>query len=106
MSKVYVTQERPGFNYLDAERFGEIKFITHRDYTMPHTADNNKLLREDIRIAVNEYDPDQDYILLSGSPLVAGVVIGKIVRKYDPEVVKVVKWDNRRSEYTVVTAYI
>jgi hypothetical protein len=106
MSKVYVTQERPGFNYLDAERFGEIKFITHRDYTMPHTADNNKFLKEDIRVAVNEFDPETDYILLSGSPLVAGVVIGKIVKKHDPEAVRVVKWDNRRSEYTVVTAYI
>ena len=100
MPTVWVTQDRPGFNYADAERFGDIQFVTDREFTIPMHAPGNARVRSAILEAVSKFNPDEDSLLLSGSPVVAGVIIGKIVAKYAPKFIRVVKWDNRATAYS------
>jgi hypothetical protein len=99
---VWVTGERQGFNYTAAERYGEITFITSRDLTMPMHAPGNQLIRSAINEAVMKFDPETDYLLLSGSPVIAGLAIGKIIARHDPKYIRVVKWDNRIEDYDVL----
>lgn len=101
-NKVWVTQERFGFNYTDAERFGEIDFVTSRDYTLPMNAPGNLTIRTALASASKKFDPDTDSILISGSPVIAGVLIGKIIAEHDPRTLRIVKWDNRDNEYNIM----
>lgn len=99
---VWVTQERQGFNYTDAERFGDLVFITHLDYTLPTNSSGNERIKDAITRSAMQFKPDDDMILLSGSPVVAGVFIGEVVAKHRPRQLRIVKWDNRESQYNVM----
>lgn len=100
---VWVTQERQGFNYTDAEKFGEIEFVTSREYTLPMNSPGNAGIKVAIITAAAKFNPDTDYLLLSGSPVIAGVLIGNIIKKHDPKVIRVLKWNKRDNDYNPIT---
>ena len=71
---VFVVQENPNLNYNPAEKFGEIKFLTYDEFRPSRSSLRNIDLVSDITKAMAAFDPDKDYILLSGNPIMMGYV--------------------------------
>lgn len=97
--RVWVTQEMSKFNYLDAENYGEVRFLTARDYSSMVGSLSNDALLKDIRDRLSEFNPETDYLVPTGSPLVVMVVMSIVARKYSTNRFKVLKWDNRHMKY-------
>lgn len=98
---VFVTQEMPKLNYLPAEKFGSITFLTRDDFSPVASSLSNAKLLEDIRSKLTKYDPSEDYIVFSGSPTVAAAVfafLGSICKT-----IRVLRWSNRDMNYTPIT---
>jgi len=99
MSKVFVTQYSPRLQFVEAEDFGEVQFLTDKEYRpepVPPTVNQttNKMI---MRKLVSEYIPGEDYILLTGSSIpnvVAGMAIAKM-----PGPHRLLKWSNRMKKY-------
>lgn len=96
-SKVYVTQENTALNYLPAEDFGEIVFITRNDFSPIRNSLSNVELINDIERALKSFNPDVDYITVSGSPVVAAVVFMVLAKK--TKHVQILRWSNRDRLY-------
>jgi len=98
--KVYVIKENPRLNYLDAERFGDVVFITDKDYTpMKNSLCNREIIRA-IDDYMGKFDPDYDFLLLTGGPVLIGYAfhLGLSKKGY----MSLLQWDNIRREYIPV----
>jgi len=71
-SKVFVVQENPGLDYTDAERFGDIRFITNQEFSSVSGSLNNKDILADIVYALASFNPKVDYLLMTGNPITIG----------------------------------
>lgn len=96
-AKVFVTQENPNLNYLPAEEFGEIVFLTRSEFSPIRNSLNNDRLLDEIRSKLKEFRPKEDYIVISGSPVVAGIVF-MLIREIT-ETLNVLRWSNRDHVY-------
>lgn len=101
-SRVFVTQVNPRISYAPAEKYGQVVFLTSKEYQPePIPARVNHKIFHEIERGLADYVPGVDYILLSGSP-VTTFLAGKIVSDHTgPH--KILKWNNRTNEYEVCT---
>lgn len=97
MSKVFITQENPNLNYLPAEAFGEIVFMTRGDLSPVRNSLNNEALIDELRVKIREFDVKADFIVISGSPVVAAAVF--MLLRERTETVNVLRWSNRDRVY-------
>lgn len=97
MPKVFITQENPNLNYLPAEAFGEIVFMTRGDLSPVRNSLNNEALIEELRGKVREFNAREDFIVISGSPVVAAVTFMLLRDRADT--VNVLRWSNRDRVY-------
>lgn len=95
--KVYVTQENPNLNYLPAEEFGEIIFMTRGEFSPVKNSLNNEKLIEELRYKLKTYRPRVDYLVISGSPVVSGIVF-MLIREITDSL-NVLRWSNRDRVY-------
>lgn len=79
-----------GHNMTDAERFGRIVKLTTGNVDIFETDRLTFQLCEDL--TENEYDPETDHLLLSGSPVITAIVVGLITRMYNPDVINLLLW--------------
>lgn len=96
--RVFITQEMPQLNYMAAEEFGQIEFLTRNDWSPIAASLNNEQLLADVRTKLADYSADRDHIVVSGSPVVAAVVfmvLARITRR-----VSILKYSNRDQRYT------
>lgn len=96
---VWVTQENPLLDYTDAERFGEVKFVTADELTTNKGSLRNVDIYKRVLSALSTFDPSKDFVLSSGAPnLVATVfyVIGMLHPKVD---INFLAWNNRARQY-------
>lgn len=98
--KVYIPQENSRLNYLDAERFGRIIFITEENYSPIQSSRVNKKLMGLIQQTAQEFNPDTDFLLLTGSPILIGYMFHLIMAKKG--FVNVLQWDNFTREYLLI----
>ena len=101
MSRVFVTQEQSKLNYLPAEKYGEIEFITRDEFSPVAKSIGNVDLVESIWSKLEEFNPEEDYVVFSGSPVVAAAVFAAIGR--DNDRFTVLRWSNRDNMYTPIT---
>ena len=101
MSKVYVTQEVFSADYRDAQRYGDVVFLTASEVSMTSQSLHNVKLVEQIRRGLHKYDPGVDYIAPSGSPVITGLVFAILAEKTHR--FNVLKWNGRDQCYTAVT---
>lgn len=86
-------------DYTPAYAFGDIKFITEFD---PPIYPGSNLLRnweDQVRNFVKEYDPSNDYIILTGAPLaifLIGAIVGQIKSSHP---VKILVWRREQNAY-------
>jgi hypothetical protein len=97
MSRVYVTQEAK-FNFQDAERYGEVVFMTHDDLWGIRNSAHNEIVMCDLARMVTQFDPREDWIVIAGSPYIAAAVFLQLGNKGVREV-KVLRWDRISSQY-------
>ena len=100
MPKVYVVQENPRLNYVDAENYGEVIFLTAKDYSPMKNSLINTQVLVDISRGMEYFDPDVDFLLLTGSPILLGYAFHRamIKRGY----IHILQWDGYRQSYIPV----
>jgi hypothetical protein len=99
MSNVYVVQEQP-FNYTDAERFGELVFVTNREISGYGNFDKNVRTISEIKAVMTNYIPTTDFLVLTGNPITIGVVFHEAAIRGSRH--KILHWDNQARKYRVV----
>lgn len=94
---VYVTQWAAHRDYTDACRFGPLRPIaepgdeTHSD--QPDLTALYELVSERVEL----FDPNRDYVLLSGDPAIISAVMFVLGRKFQK--VRLLKWDGQSRHY-------
>ena len=95
---VYVTQWDPRLSFKEAESFGEVRFLTKKEYRpLPIPMSFNTVVVHDIATGLEHYRPGMDYILLTGSSMatvLTSVIIGRM-----PGTHLILKWNNRIRGY-------
>lgn len=97
MAKVYITQET-GFNFTDAENFGAVEFITREDLNNTKGSLHNERVVRDVRRKIKELNPDEDYVVIAGSPYVSALVFALLGRR-GVKTLRILRWDNRDQVY-------
>jgi len=102
MAKVFVTMET-SVNFLPAERYGEITFITSIADDMNNTRGSlhNKDLMRKIRMTLHKFDQDKDFVIIAGSPYVSALVFMVLGKKCDR--IRFLRWSNQDFVYIPVT---
>lgn len=98
--RVFVTQENPSLNYLPAESFGEIVFLTREDFSAVKNSLNNLSLVSQLKTSLKSFDPKVDFITVSGSPIVSAAIfmlLGQTCKE-----VTMLRWSNRDRVYQPV----
>lgn len=95
--KVYVTQETD-YDFLPAEKFGEVTFITNDDLNNTKGSLHNDKVFAQIRESIKRFDPDHDFIVIAGSPYIAAVVFTLLGRRGIRHAT-VLRWSNRDRIY-------
>jgi len=71
---VYITNSQPHFDYSEAMRFGELVEVSTRLYSFhPGRKETNDALIAEMAKTLDNYDPERDYILTSGSAISNGI---------------------------------
>ncbi len=99
-SRVFITQENPNLNYLPAEEFGELVFVTRDDLSPVKNSLNNEHVRATISRVLADFNPHFDYVCVSGSPSVTALCFMILARKHTQ--VRVLRWSNRDGKYSVI----
>lgn len=102
--KVLVVHENLSMNFSDAERFGQVVFVTNREWnprrgsmTNPESVD---LMRR--RFSEMGYSPDRDYIILNGPPVIMGYAFHMAMLAAGNQNlagVLILSWDKRAGKY-------
>lgn len=103
-SRVFITQENPNLNYLPAEGFGEVVFLTRGDISPIRGSLNNENVVEEIRRKLKDFDERFDFVAPSGSPIVTAVVFMVLSEK--TREVNVLRWSNRDCVYQPINIKI
>lgn len=100
MNKVFVTQENPSIDYSDAERFGDVVFLSFREYSGLKNSISDKEIRAEIKSKLSNYNPLTDYLLFTGSPVLIGYAFH--VAMNNAGSVNVLRWRSRSERYEVI----
>lgn len=95
--RVFITQENPNLNYLPAEQFGDVVFLTRDDFSPVRNSLRNDGLVSEIRAKLKDFDPSTDFVTVSGSPVVAAVVFMILSEK--TKSINMLRWSNRDHMY-------
>ncbi len=100
--KAYVTQENPRLNYVPLmEHVDDVVFVTANDYYPMTQSEGNINLTASIRKKLVGFNPEVDYIVPSGSPLVTAVVFAVIHESSNR--FNVLRWSNAENNYRKFT---
>lgn len=97
-AKVFVSQENNRLSYHDAERYGDVVFMTACEF---NAKNKNSILNQqtltEIKEGMAKFDPDRDYLLLSGDPILIAFTFHLAIKQKG--YVKLLKWDRNMSQY-------
>lgn len=94
MPTVYITQETANRNFLPARKYGSLKPL------MPGNAQvvlSTSPTLKKLRFGLKDFT-DEDYLLLSGDPIIMGLAIVVALEKTNGKA-KFLKWDKLESDY-------
>lgn len=100
MNKVYVVQENPRLDYTDAERYGDVVFMTAREFSPMKNSISNKTVLGDIDRHMKNFNPAEDFLLLTGGPILLGYAFSLALAKTGS--IHVLQWDNYKHGYTPI----
>ena len=95
---VFVSHEIP-VDYSHAEAFGELRFVIRDAKDIDNLSDsvNNKEVLTRTRRVLADYDPNRDYLLISGSPYV-GALCAFIIGTHHSKI-RFLRWSGIRKMY-------
>lgn len=101
--KVFVVHENLDMNFTDAERFGEVVFVTNREWNPRRGSLTNADTLSQIRSKImGEFDPLKDYVILNGPPALLGyafhVAFAKVISVNAPGL-RLLTWDKFARRY-------
>lgn len=102
MPQVFVTQENQGLDYTPAEEYGEVRFITRKEWSPIKGSLMNQEIMREVKFALNDFKPEEDFLVVSGSPTIAALVFLHLGQKRY-ENIKLLRWSNRDHIYQLVT---
>ena len=97
MPTVWVTQET-SHDFSPAEQYGEVRFLTKDDFNNTRNSIANAALWSELKFILKRYDPNEDWIVIAGSPYVAAAVFLLLGLSHHKQI-KVLRWDNRDFMY-------
>ena len=80
-ARVFITQENPTRDYSDAEQYGEIQFLTSKEFSPHKNSKQNIDIINEIKDGLKDWTPD-DYLLICGHPITASIVLHHVIEKY------------------------
>ena len=99
MSTVFITHEQPRFDYGPAEAFGDLDVVTDRVYSMTPGNSVNGQLAQNIIGASNAFDPDEDYVLPSGSAVATALFYVRLAALGHRRI-RTLLWNHNESAYS------
>lgn len=99
-TRVFVIQEGP-HNYLPAEKFGEVEFITGLELSPIKNSKKNESVYSDITKSLSKYRPGTDYILPSGNPATVAMVFLTMGKLHPNQVHLLLRWDSMSNGYVM-----
>lgn len=96
-SRVYVTCET-NHDFSMAEEFGSISFLTADDLNNSKASIHNSKVLADIQEKLEEFDPENDWVLVAGSPYISASVF-LMLGLMGIDSVKILRWNNRDFVY-------
>ena len=98
---VYVTQELKGRDLSSALEFGELQVVVPANVEI--TPDNFPEVMQTVFSAMVSFDCRMDYLLLSGDPVVMGLVWQRAAEEaYEKDTsLRVLRWDRIDSRYVL-----
>lgn len=107
MNRVFVVQENGRADYSDAERFGELVFMTVDEFKPVAGSLRNENIKDEIRSHLSSFD-DSDYLVLTGNPIMIGYAFHYAVRSLGGAgtTVNILKWDKMDNRYKPYQLYI
>lgn len=97
---VFVVQENNRIDYSDAERFGDIRFITAEEFKPVKGSLRNLSILDSIRVHMESFNPEHDCLVMTGNPITMGYVFHLALQK--SPIVKCLQWDRFNGEYREV----
>lgn len=94
---VYISQENPHHDYRPAEEFGELVFLTTDEYSPVSASHRNRRIIGDIQSLLASYVPGRDFLLPSGSPVVAGIMYMVAGQRGNDH--QILHWSNQERAY-------
>lgn len=94
-AKVFVIQDDGHKNLFPAKKFGQ-QFIVLATKDLPLYRDPASMISS-VVVKLNSYNPEQDYVIMTGDPLLIGVVTASIIKKHGK--IRCLKWDKQNMDY-------
>lgn len=97
---VYVPHWNPTFNYDRAEKYGKLIPLVAVDFDDDERSKNNAAIMEAINNQLEDFDPELDFLLISGSPIVVSYAIGRMLAKHGK--IRVLRYNKISKDYVPV----
>jgi len=97
-SIVWVVQETPNNDYSPAEKYGELVFITSYEFRPIMGSPSSNSLLELIEQAAKKFRPAQDWLILTGNPIIMAYTFHLIFSKSTCGI-RLLQWSRKRMEY-------
>jgi hypothetical protein len=95
--RVFITQENQNQNYVAAEQFGTVVFLTRFEVSPIKNSIRNRDLVANLRSQLNDFNPEVDYLAPSGSPIVTGIAFAILAERH--RAWTALRWSNRDQLY-------
>ena len=100
MNSSFILQENSAVDYLPATKYGDLVFVIGSNQRLvPYTQSvENDLITEQIRTALLDFNPSEDFLLCTGSPTIMALCASEL----GPDLKRILNWDNRMRDYFIV----
>lgn len=98
MPKVFITQDNGKLDFTKAKRFGDLKPVAAGDVFPDNAEERSAEVLRIVEALFQDFDPDQDYVLLTGDPIIMAITCLYIGSQF-PQEVNFLKWDRENKEY-------
>lgn len=103
--RVYVSQEQRYFDYSDAERFGEVHFLTQHEINGMRNSLRNQRVISEMRLGLADFRPSIDFLVLTGSPITIGYAFWLamlVASRTGTHKLNLLQWDRESSAYKLI----
>lgn len=94
---VFVVQENNRLDYSPAEEFGDVVFMTAEEYKPVKSSLRNVEILQRIRAMMRTFDPERDYLVLTGNPVAIGFAFHLAASRYNS--FRCLQWDRFSGQY-------